>query len=121
MPDIQISEALLQLSSFLRLENLNLHLISSGSHPNVHQIDVSLLMVSQNCIKLNILSLTFNHNQNKDLISGQLFKILGQFRRLEKLRVWYLKSILECGSVENFKSMFRLKFLRLFMWGLDYI
>jgi hypothetical protein len=48
MPDIQISEALLQLSLFVRLENLNLHLISSGSNRNVHQIDVSLSMIAHN-------------------------------------------------------------------------
>jgi hypothetical protein len=48
MPDIQISEALLQLSLFVRLKNLNLHQISSGSNRNVHQIDVSLSMIAQN-------------------------------------------------------------------------
>lgn len=90
MPDIQISEALLQLSLFVRLENLNLHLISSGSNRNVHQIDVSLSMIAQNWIKLKNLSLTFNHNQNTDLKCGQLIQNFGSIQMFREVESFVL-------------------------------
>jgi hypothetical protein len=112
----KLSEALIQLSRFERLEKFNLNLWCPQKGL-MNKIDKSLIIIAKNCSKLKILS--FSVSNNLDLISGQLFKIMSEFKTLQKLSLWYSRSIRSCGPIESFKSMVKLKFLRLYVLDLN--